>query len=383
MTRGIRRIGVGLLLLAAARPLAAQKVEVTESLEELQSRAARDSNDPAAHYNLAMGYWSKKRYAEAEGSLKTATQIDPQFADAYLALSVVRNWDSDYWKQMRKEKGDSAVTNATRISDSYYRKAFMLDPLVNIKILGGTYRFYAHSRFLNAFEDLVEGKYDKAYETLDKEMKYWGGSGGVDSVPEVVVWLHGLSAARTNQYDAAIHDMENMLHRVQVAEGKKDSTEDVPLIANEYRYLMAAMHQKAGRTDQAIQLYQDVAQNDVGNYMAHVQLARIYEAQKDYDRAVRERTNALNANPDDPSLMLDLGITLGKSGNMAEAETNLVSAVAGNPRDARALFWLGLAQMEEGKKPEAKASFTRFLAIAPSRYDRQIATAKDRLAQLQ
>ncbi len=379
----IRRMALGLLLLAVARPVAAQKVEVTESLEELQARAVRDSDDAVAHYNLAMGYWSKKRYADAEASLRTATQIDPQFADAFLALAVVRNWDNDYWKQMRKEKGDSAVKNASRISDGYYRRAFMLDPLVNIKILGGTYRFNAHNRFLNAFEDLVEGKYDKAYETLDKEMKYWGGSGGVDSVPAIVVWLHGLSAARINQYDAAIHDMENMLHRVQVAAGKKDSTEEVPLIANEFRYLMAAMHQKAGRTDQAIQLYQDVAQNDVGNYMAHVQLARIYEAGKDYPHAVQERTNAINANPDDPSLLLDLGITLGKSGDMAQAETNLQSAVTGNPRDARALFWLGLAQMEQGKKPEAKASFTRFLGIAPSRYDRQIATAKDRLAQLQ
>jgi tetratricopeptide (TPR) repeat protein len=376
MVRIIRRAALGLFLLAAARPAVAQKVEVTESLEALEASAARDSNDPAAHYNLAMGYWSKKRYAEAESSLRTATRIDPQFADAYLALSVVRNWDGDYWKQLRKEKGDSGVKSASRVSDSYYRKAFMLDPLVNIKILGGTYRFYSHSRFFRAFEDLVEGKYDKAYETLDKEMKYWGGSGGVDSVPEVVVWLHGLSAARTNQYDAAIHDMENMLHRVQVAAGKKDSTEDVPLIANEYRYLMAAMQQKAGRTDEAIRLYQEVAQNDVGNYMAHVQLARIYEGVKDYPRAVQERTNAINANPDDPSLLLDLGITLGKSGNMAEAATNLQSAVDGNPRDARALFWLGLAQMEQGKKPEAKA-------IAPSRYDRQIATAKDRLAQLQ
>jgi Flp pilus assembly protein TadD len=92
---------------------------------------------------------------------------------------------------------------------------------------------------------------------------------------------------------------------------------------------------------------------------------------------------AVDANPDDPSLLLDLGITLGKAGMMPQAETRLQLAATANPRDPRPWFWLGLAQMEEGKKAEARESFTRFLALAPSRYDRQIGMARDRLAQLQ
>ena len=93
--------------------------------------------------------------------------------------------------------------------------------------------------------------------------------------------------------------------------------------------------------------------------------------------------DAVNANPDDPSLLLDLGVTLGKAGMMPQAETRLQLAAESNPRDARAFFWLGLAQQEQGKKDAAKASFTRFLELAPSRYDRQITMAKDHLGQLQ
>jgi superkiller protein 3 len=146
--------------------------------------------------------------------------------------------------------------------------------------------------------------------------------------------------------------------------------------------MMAALHQKAGRTDQAIELYRQVAAADAGNYMAHVQLARLFEATKDYPHAVAERVNAVNANPDDASLLLDLGITLGKAGMMPQAESRLQMAADLNPRDPRPHFWLGVSQMEQGKNAEARASFTRFLALAPSRYDRQIAMAKDRLAQL-
>jgi tetratricopeptide (TPR) repeat protein len=170
------------------------------------------------------------------------------------------------------------------------------------------------------------------------------------------------------------------MKRVQL---EADSASDVPLINNEFRYMLAALRQASGQSDQAIQLYQQVAENDIGHYMAHVQLARIYEGQKDYPRAVKERQNAINANPDDPSLVLDLGVTLGKAGMMPQAETRFQAAIEANPRDVRPLFWLGLAQMEQGKKEAAKESLNRFITSAPSRYERQITIARDRLTHLQ
>jgi tetratricopeptide (TPR) repeat protein len=147
--------------------------------------------------------------------------------------------------------------------------------------------------------------------------------------------------------------------------------------------MLAALRQSAGQTDQAVELYQQVAENDIGHYMAHVQLARIYESRRDYPRAVQERQNAINANPDDPSLLLDLGVTLGKAGMLPQAETRLQAAYEANPRDMRPLFWLGLAQFDQGKRDAARESLNRFIEGAPSRYERQIAMARDRLAKLQ
>jgi len=54
-----------------------------------------------------------------------------------------------------------------------------------------------------------------------------------------------------------------------------------------------------------------------------------------------------------------------------------------NPRDARVLYYLGIVDQQLSKKDDARSAFTRFLTLAPSRYERQIADAKQRLASLQ
>jgi Flp pilus assembly protein TadD len=109
----------------------------------------------------------------------------------------------------------------------------------------------------------------------------------------------------------------------------------------------------------------------------------MYEQQRNYPEAITERQRAIDANPDDASLLMDLGVTLGKAGRYGEAEEALQRAAEANPRDARIPFWLGLCQMEESKPAEAKASLTHFVAVAPSRWEKQIAMANQRLAGLQ
>jgi Flp pilus assembly protein TadD len=146
--------------------------------------------------------------------------------------------------------------------------------------------------------------------------------------------------------------------------------------------MTAALHQKAGRPERAVSLYLEVAEHDLGNYMAHVQLARIAEASGNYELAIKERRRAVDANPDDAFLLTELGVTLGKSGNMAEAVDILEKAADQNPRDVRPLFWLGVGYSSLGRNADARTAYTQFLERVPSRYDKQIAAAKDRLAKL-
>jgi Tfp pilus assembly protein PilF len=380
-----RLLGAGVLaVLGLTATGSAQTVRVTERVEVLEQRAASDSNDAAAHYNLAMGYWSKKRYADAEHSLRQAVAIEPQFADAWLALAIVHNWDSNYWKGIRDRGGDTLVVATWKEWDGYYRRAFLIDPLVDIKILGATWRlgFGSWHDFSDGLRDLVEGRYQPAYDHFSGAVRYVQGSMPLDSVEDGLLWFQGLAAAHVEHYDVAMTDFSSLLGRVTVR-ADRDSSDEIPLEANDYRYMLATLNQKTGKTDEALRLYQQVLENDIGNYMAHVQMARIFESSRRFDLAVIERQRAVETNPEDASLLLDLGITMGRAGRFDEAMTVLQEAVDLNPRDTRSLFWLGTAAFQLQKRDQAKDAFSRFVAHAPSRYERQIATARQRLTELQ
>jgi tetratricopeptide (TPR) repeat protein len=369
-------------LLAVAIPAAAQSVRVTERLETLQERARIDSNNAAAHYNLAMGYWSKKKYDEAETSLRSAIGIEPQFADAHLALAIVRNWDEDYWRRIRRLGGDTLLDRSTRERDRYYRTAFLLDPLVDLKILGATYRFGGyHDHFRDGLENLVEGRYQPAFDHFDRDLKDELERGPLDSVPDGLLWLHGLAAAHVERFDVAANGIRHLYDRVsrRVVE---DSTDEVPLIANDYRYLLAVLNHRMGKTEEALGLYQQVLENDLGNFMAHVQIARIYEGVQQWDMAITERKRAVETNPDDASLLLDLGITLGRAGQFDQAVEALEQAREMNPRDVRTLFWIGIAAFQLKKYDQAREAFASFIGMASTRFDRQITVARQRLTEM-
>jgi tetratricopeptide (TPR) repeat protein len=147
--------------------------------------------------------------------------------------------------------------------------------------------------------------------------------------------------------------------------------------------MLGVLNQRAGRLSDAEHLYRTALVNDIGLYMAHARLAAIAESKGDWPTAAAERRAAVNANPDDPSLLLDLGRTLSAWGDFAAADEALKQAVGANARDSRGWYYLGIVEQQLNKKEEARDAFGRFIALAPSRYARQIADAKQRLAALQ
>lgn len=386
-------------LLLAAAPLPAQRIKLPVKLAELEQRVQADSNDAAAHYNVALGYWNEKRYDDAERALKMAVTIEPRFAPAHLALAYLpfarrpKLWN-EIWDNAVPEDQVPLLKRA----DSEYRHAFLIDPLVDLKILAvatppkpnfvdvNNYFGEIWALYFQGFADCQEGKYEDCHGRFAALIREIDGDRFGERIPASVHWYKGIAAAHVGKHDIAERHFRTLLalgdEAVKERERKGDLTR-VPLQSNEFRYTLATILQAAGRTSEAIALFKEVLNNDVGFYMANVRLANIYEAARDYPRAVQERLNAVNVNPDDASLLTDLGVTLGKAGMMPQAETRLQAAADANPRDTRSLYWLGVAQQELGKTAEARASFTRFVELAPSRYQPQVAVAKDRLARLQ
>lgn len=391
-------LALSLQCLAVAAPLSAQRLKLSASVSELEALVRRDSTDPGAHYLMALGYWSEKRYDDAERFLRQALAIDSRHAPAHLALAYLpfarrpRLWDEVYDNRVPEDQ--VAVLEQ---SDREYRHAFLIDPLVDLRILAAvtppmpdfidvkSYLGEAWALFFQGFSDCQEGRYADCHGRFEALIRAINGDRYAQRIPNSVLWYKGLAAAHIGKYDLATEHFRLLMKRnVDFEKDLEDKGEltRVPLRTNEYRYTLATILHAAGKTSDAIILYQEVLSNDIGAYMAYVRLANIFEAQKEYERAATERLRAVNANPDDASLLLDLGVTLGKAGDFAQAEARLQQALELNPRDVRPLFWLGIAAQQQGKAADARAAFSRYVTLAPSRYERQIAMARERLTQL-
>ncbi len=123
-------------------------------------------------------------------------------------------------------------------------------------------------------------------------------------------------------------------------------------------------------------------ERDIGLYMAHVRMATLYEEDKKWTEGVAGRQNAMNANPDDAGLLIDLGVTAVKAGQFEVAMDALGRAAEANPRLADAPFWAGMLHYSQGNHEEARKSFTSFLAIAPSRWQGKIESVRKLLQGL-
>ena len=385
--------------LAAPRDLVAQRLKLSKSLSELEAAVRTDSTDPAAQYNVAMGYWSAKRYDDAEKALRRSLSVEPRLAPARLALAFLPYARrSKLWGEVVREEVPKDQIAVLEQSDREYRHAFLIDPLVDLRILGAVgpnspdfidvrdYWGEVWALFFQGFADCQEGKYEDCHGRFVTLIREIDGDRFPQRIPWSVLWYKGIAAAHTQKPDIAADHFRELIKRSIETEKEREQKGElarVPMWTNEYRYTLATILQTAGKTVEAVQLFEEVLNNDIGFYMAHVRLANIYEGQKDYARAARARQSAVDANPDDPSLLMDLGVTLGKAGDFAGAESRLQQAYETNPRDVRPLFWLGIARAQQGKSKEAREAFESFVRLAPSRFERQITMAKDRLAQLQ
>ena len=393
--RRLRRVlPVAALVLLLAPPAAAQRLKVGMPLKDLQAAAQRDSNDAVAHYNVGLGYWSAKKYDDAEAALEAALELDPRLAPAHIALAYLPYARrGKLWEEVLRGTVPEEWRKPMEESDRHYRAAFLIDPLVDMRIVaavtpGKALAFEmlpeyakAYDLLFRGFDDFQEGKYEEALGRFNNLMREVGWDTHQADAPSSLFWMRGLALGQLRRWEEARQDFTVLLTRAEEREAG-DSLTHIPLRTNEYRYVLAYLNHRGGNLSVATRLYREAVESDIGLYMAHVQLAAIHEAQGRVPEAIAERRLAINANPDDPTLVRDLGFTLGKAGRLEEALVPLGEAAERLPRDPTAQLYLGLVQFDLQHPAEARAALERFLALAPARMDRQVALAKAKLAEL-
>ncbi len=349
------------------------------SVKDAEARLATvDSNDARAHYEAGIAYWAAKRWDDAERALRLAVQIEPRYPQAWLALGWLRYARRPkLWEQLRKPRDlPESLTAVVREADVLQRRAFVIDPLVDLGIMSAVVphqrRRFVFGRGLvfvleSPFDAFRDGHYNTAYFYFNAAIQ----RASRDSVPPSVLWYAALSAAHLSYYDDAIADLQALLARAERVE--QDSIVHVPLRTNDFRYVLALMRLWAKKPADARSSLEDLATNDVGFYMAHVKLAQLYGSYEMWSNAVAEGRLAIAANPDDPSLLTDLGVLLRQADSLKASAAVLQQSMDANPRDPRPPYYLGLTELELGSADEARAAFQRFLAMAPTRDSAEIA----------
>lgn len=393
----MRRWLVLTTLVLAATPAVAvgQRVRLMVPLPELERLAARDSNDPMRHYDLALGYLLDRRVDEAERSLRTALEIDPASAPAHLGLAYVayarnpRLWEIEEVN----EKTRPEIVQALEESGRHRRQAFMLDPLVDLRILGAIIppqgRIGGGSGdiwnvLLLGFENFWVGNHQESFRLLTSVITSVS-ERRRDRLPSFLYWYHGLAAAHVGDFATAISDFELLLNRAVAREQDEEAkyfVQDPFRVSNDYRYFLAAIKKKAGASAQAIELLQQCLVVDLGLYPAHTQLAAIHETQRNWLEAIAERERALAVQPDDAALLFDLGTTLTRSGDLPQSIEVLTRAMNANPRNSRIPYLLGMTALRMRRHDVARPVLERFLALAPSRFGTQISQVRSALDSL-
>jgi len=379
---------------SVARGAAAQK----DSIAQLETRIRTgDSLDAETQFRLGRYYEFARRYDDEERAFRTAIAADPRYAPAYLWLG-----DLPYVREpklIKDEQKNRVPPEWTKALDDAARlrvQALLIDPLVDWRardekpipqdmVSVPEYSGYEKetTNYLGwiGIAGLAYERYELSYSAIDLYRTRRFGALPEDSIPAWVFFVHGLAAGHLNAYDKASADFETLMKRATAVE-RSDSVINFPLNTNDFRYLLAIFKERMRKPADAVQLYQDAINADLGFYMAHVHLAQIYRQYRMWDKAVAEAQAAVDANPEDPSLPLDLGVIDAEAGRGAEAVAALKKAVALDPRCPTAYYRLGVVAQQANQAADARDAFTRFIAIAPHQMATQVADATQRLSTL-
>ena len=260
----------GVVLVAG--PLQAQKIKLTVPVPELEARAQRDSNDAAAHYNLAMGYLSKDALVRRRppcGRPSHWTRSLPRPTSP--CRSPTRRMETSGGRSARRAR--TAFARPSGRSSGNTPRPFSSTRWWTCGSSAASSGFGPGGSSRAGLKDLVEGKYPTAYTHFSNEVRHQQKGGKLEDVPQVLLWFRSLAAAHSELPDSAAADLLALVARTERQVAVDSAPDDAPLRANEYRYMLAAIRQRQGRTAEATELYQETITADIGLYMAHVQLA--------------------------------------------------------------------------------------------------------------
>ena len=132
--------------------------------------------------------------------------------------------------------------------------------------------------------------------------------------------------------------------------------------------LDAFEHQKNGRPNDAIAIYQRILNDESQheNALVHHHLANAYASQNNYRDALQHYRDAVHAKPDYMAAHYHLGLLLLKHHELAAAEKQFGNVLALHPEHIESQFYLGVLHLNANLLDEAEHAFQQVLSIQDS-----------------
>jgi len=146
-----------------------------------------------------------------------------------------------------------------------------------------------------------------------------------------------------------------------------------------------ALYLKAKEYDKAEAAYKKAIDVNASSAEAYMGLSNTYNAQKKFDQAAEASAQAAKLGAAAPggasaSTVFNQGVIAWNASRIDDAKKAFEEAVKLDPKLAEAHYWLGMANLNQGKMPEAAQAFEAYLKLdAAGKYAEQ---AKGILAQI-
>ena len=235
---------------------------------------------------------------------------------------------------------------------------------VQIGLPPGMYKITATKDNLSAMEERKIG-----LDPLEINLTLTpGGAGGGMSAEEAKkaaaknaairgAFEEGVKLSNENKYDEAIAKFNEVLAGIPKC---------VECVTN-----IASLQMAKKDYDAAEGSYKKALEMNPSSAEAYNGLANLYNAQKKFDQAAEASAQAAKLGAAAPggasaSTVFNQGVIAWNASRIPDAKKAFEEAVRLDPKLAEAHYWVGMANLNEGKMPEAAAAFESYLKHAPT-----------------
>jgi tetratricopeptide (TPR) repeat protein len=381
-----------------------QGFNAAKSVEHYMKVLEREPGNAVVRYNLGMVYLHTGDLELAEGSLRKASEIDPEMADAFSQLGTLllkkRNYHGAVKNLLEAQRCDSRLPLTPALVEAYsglgqffldnggYEDArknceevLRLDPS----------RASAHAQLGRAHRGLR--RYAEALDCFYKAQSLdpalpvnddlaetyclWGDQLVSEGLPKVAAGQYENALRLKPDYGACCAKLARIYHRETGERGKAIYLYRKALAAGppipEADRLRRELADAVRGDDGLVERYRQLVARNTGDATVRYNLAVFLQGSGDLDGAIEEYTEVLRIDPGNSFARYNLGLAYQGKGARSAALREYKSALDSNPQYARAHYALGRLYEELGAFEKAREEYERALATSPDYADAHLA----------